>query len=373
MSPSDFINVVVLDDYSTVWGMPNWVCWILIGIFLIVSGLFSASENAFSNCNKYHYKVLAEEGNKKAKRIVFLVEKFDNTLITVLVGNNIVQTLMSFLSAILFYNIVHIFNLAEGIEAIFSTVVVGLLVYIISDTIPKIISKQIPDRICEILVYPILFIYYLFLPIRLIFAGIIKIVRMIFKIKDDSILTKEDFIIAADEAVSSESEEVAENKEEVEELLEPNEIKILKKAFSFDTIEANEVIKYKQEIYAIDINELTLDKLNEEILKVNYSRIPIYDKDLDNIIGILNVKTYFKEYNRDPHLEIRSILTKPLFFEKDTKVDVVFNAFNKEKQHMGIIVDNGKVIGIITMEEILEELVGELGEQSTILNEVNKL
>lgn len=369
MSPSDFIKVNILSDYQTVWGMPNWVCWILIGVFLIISGVFSASENAFSNCNKYHYKVLAEEGNKKAKRIVFLVEKFDYTLVTVLVGNNVVQTLMSFLSAILFYNLVNIYNLASGLEAILSTVVVGVLFYIFADVLPKIVSKEIPDKTCEILVYPILGFYYLISPIRWLFAGILKLVRKIFKFQNESILTKEDFILAADEAVSSESEEESDSEEEVEELLEPNEMRILNRAFYFDTIETNQVLKTRDKIYALNINDLTLEKLNEEILKVNYSRIPIYDESLDDIIGILNVKTYFKEYSQDPHLEIRSILTKPLFVSKNTKVDEVFKSFNKEKQHIAIVMDEDKVVGMITMEDILEELVGEIAEQQSKLVE----
>ena len=153
------------ENLNTVWGMPSWCAWIIIAILLFVSAIFSASENAYSNCNKYHFKVLANKGNFTAKLVTNLVDKFDNTLITVLVGNNIVQTLMSFLSAILFYNLCEIYNLGNGVEAILSTVVMAFLVYIVSDTCPKILSKAIPNRMACILAYPVTLTYYLLFPI----------------------------------------------------------------------------------------------------------------------------------------------------------------------------------------------------------------
>ena len=98
----------------TVWGMPMWACWVLIAVMLLVSGLFSASENSYTNCNKYHFQSLANKGNRTAKIITRHVDNFDNTLVAVLVGNNIVQTLMSYLSAMLFYNICLKFHLLSN-------------------------------------------------------------------------------------------------------------------------------------------------------------------------------------------------------------------------------------------------------------------
>lgn len=361
MSPSDCFTILVdSPEYHTVYGMPSWVCYIIIAVLLLVSGIFSASENAFSNCNKYHFKVLADEGHLTAKIILKLVEKFDNTLVTILVGNNIVQTLMSFLSAMLFYNLVQIYDLGSGVDAILSTIVMGFLVYIVSDTVPKIISKEIPNKLCYVLAYPVYFIYIILFPIRIIFQGILTLVHKIFKIKDDNILTKEDFIISADEAINEET--IDENEEEQKELFEPNELKILNRAFVFDSINALDVLTPKDKIFALDINKINIDSLNNCILNTTFSRIPIYDETIDNIVGILNVKTYFKEYSEDKHLDIRSVLTKPIFIKKDEKVDDIFKEFNKEKTHIAIVVEDSHVIGMITMEDILEELVGEINE-----------
>lgn len=371
MDPN-FILLTNTIDYHTVYGIPDWACWIIIAILLLISALFSAGENAFSNCNKYHFKVLADEGKITAKIIVKLIEKFDNTLVTILVGNNIVQTLTSFLSAMLFYNLAKLYGLQDGVEAILSTVVMGFLVYIVSDTVPKIISKEIPNRLCYFLAYPVYFVYLLLTPVRIIFQGILILVHKIFNIQDENILTKEDFILSADEAVENNDEEDEEN-EESEELFEPNEIKILNRAFYFDSISVNEVLTPREKIFALDINGLTAKKLNEAILNTTYSRIPIYDENIDNIVGILNVKNYFKEYCEDKHVDIRSVLIKPFIVSKDAKVDDIFKEFNKEKKHIAIVKDNYKVIGMITMEDILEELVGEINEKRTnVLKEANE-
>ena len=365
MSPSSFqcLADAVEEPLNMVWGMPDYVCWIIIGICLIISGIFSASENAFSNCNKYHFKVLADEGKFTAKIIVRLVEKFDSTLVTVLVGNNIVQTLMTYLSAMLFYNICLMYGLGSGVEAVLSTVVMALLIYIVSDTVPKIISKQIPNKLVYVLAYPIAFVGILLYPFSLIFKLILKAVHKIFKIKEDNILTKDDFILQADEAVSEETQE--EEEEETEEFFEPNELQLLNRAFYFDSSYVKEVLSPREKICAIAIEGLTCDKLNQIILNTTFSRIPVYEGSLDNIIGIITVKNYFKEYSEDPHLNIRSILSKPLFVNYTDKVDDIFRSFNKEKKHIAIVKENDKVVGMITMEDVLEELVGEINEKNT--------
>ena len=375
MSPSDidiFLLTSTNQSLNTIWGMPDYVCWIIIGICLLISGVFSASENSFSNCNKYHFKVLADEGKLTAKIIVRLVEKFDNTLVTVLVGNNIVQTFMTYLSAMLFYNLCVAYGLGSGVEAVLSTVVMALLIYIISDTVPKIISKQIPNKLVYVLAYPIFIIGIILTPISLIFKLILKAVHKIFKIKEDNILTKDDFILQADEAVS-EDENFEEDENKEDEFFEPNELQLLNRAFYFDSIYVKEVLTPREKIFGVDINGLTCDKLNAIILDTTFSRIPVYDGDIDNIIGILTVKNYFKEYTQDPHLDIRSVLSRPLFVDYSAKVDDIFRSFNREKKHIAIVKDNDKVVGMITMEDVLEELVGEINEKKTnILKEATR-
>ena len=346
-------------NYDIVWGMPSWVCWLIIAILLLVSGLFSASENAYSNCNKYHFKSLASKGNVTAKLVTRLIDGFDNTLITVLVGNNIVQTLMSFLSALLFYNLCAKYGLGSGVEAILSTVVMAFLVYIVSDTCPKILSKAIPNRMAVILAYPVTFVYFLLYPIIMIFKGILWCVHKLFKVKDTNLLSKEDLINSMSVAINDETNNVDEKEEQ---LFENDEKEIVDNIFAFDTLKVENVYTPNDKVLSLDISTLTIEKLNKVISNTTFSRIPIYDEVDDNIIGILVVKTYFEEYIKDPHLDIRSILLKPIYVDINDNIDDVFKELNKEKTHLGIVTKDNKMIGIISMEDILEELVEDIDE-----------
>lgn len=338
-----------------VFGLPDWACWIIIGVLLIISGLFSASENTFSNCNKYHFKVLADEGKITPKIIVKLTEQFEDTLTSVLVGNNIVQTIMSFMSAILFYNLCNYYGWGNSVEAILSTVVMAFLVYVISDTIPKILSKAIPNKMAYILAWPDFILGILLFPIILLFRLLLKLIHKIFKIKDNSLMTKESFLETAEEIISYENIE-----EEEEALFEDNEIKILNRAFAFDAIQVSSVLTPKDKIVSIDSDNLNIKSINKFLLSNNFSRYPVYEDNRDNVIGILSVNTYFKEYADDPHLDIRSIIIQPLFVLETQSVKEIFDELNKEKVHVAMVKnENGELVGMITMEDILDELVGE--------------
>lgn len=352
----DPLSSTVYTSVTTgVFGLPDWACWIIIGILLVVSGLFSASENTFSNCNKYHFKVLADEGKITPKIIVKLTEQFEDTLTSVLVGNNIVQTIMSFMSAILFYNLCNAYGWGDSVEAILSTVVMAVLVYVISDTIPKILSNKIPNKMAYILAWPDFILGILLFPIILIFRLLLKLIHKIFKIKDNSLVTKEDFLETAEEIISYENVD-----EEEEALFEDNEIKILKRAFVFDAIKVSSVLTPKKKIVSINSKDLNIKTINKFLLSNNFSRYPVYEGEKDNVIGILSVNTYFKEYADDPHLDIRSIIIQPLFVLDTQSVKEIFDELNNEKVHVALVKNsNGQLVGMITMEDILDELVGE--------------
>lgn len=348
-------STVYTNNSTGVFGLPDWACWIIIGVLLIISGLFSASENTFSNCNKYHFKVLADEGKITPKIIVKLTEQFEDTLTSVLVGNNIVQTIMSFISAILFYNLCNAYGWGDSIEAILSTVVMAVLVYVVSDTIPKILSKQIPNKMAYILAWPDFILSIILFPIIIIFRLLLKLIHKIFKIKDNSLVTKEDFLETAEEIISYENVD-----EEEETLFEDNEIKILKRAFAFDAIKVSSVLTPKNKIVSINSKDLNVKSMNKFLLSNNFSRYPVYEDNKENIIGVLSVNTYFKEYADDPHLDIRSIIIQPLFVLDTQSVKEIFDELNKEKVHVALVKNKqDQLVGMITMEDILDELVGE--------------
>lgn len=356
MSLSTSIVLSNIDDpgpSATVFGMPDWLCWIIIGVLLIFSAIFSASENAFSNCNKYHFKVLASQGKLTAKIIVTLTEKFEDTLVSVLVGNNIAQTTMSFISAVLFYNLCNLYDLGDSVEAILSTVVMASLLYIVADTIPKILSKSIPDKMVYILAWPDFIIGIILYPIILLFRLILKLVHKIFKIKEVNMLSKDDFVSAAEEAINDEN--FANTNEK---LLEPNEMEILKRAFNFDSIDIKSIFIPIDRLVYITTDDLNIEKINDIILNNQYSRFPVFDKEKNEFIGVLSINKYFKEYAKDKHLDVRSVILDPVFACLDDKVDDIFEQLNKTRIHLALVKNKqGSVIGMVTMDDILNQLI----------------
>ena len=354
----------VTSTSSTVFGMPDYVAWILIAVMLIISGIYSASENTYTNCNKYHFITLSKDGSFTAKLILRLIEKFDNTLITVLVGNNIVQTLMSFMSAILFYNMSIAFNWGDGVEAIVSTVVMAALVYIVSDTCPKILSKAIPNKMAYVLVYPVTFTNIILYPVIMLFKGILLLVHKMFRIKDENLLSKEDIIHQAKLAINDES--VDEEIENNEKLFEKNEEELLENAFTFDKKRIKDIYVPLDKVVMLDITNLTIDEINEKLTEIPYTRIPIYEDEKTNIKGILVLKSYFEEYIKDEHLSVYSILEDVIELDVSTPLDDAFKELNAKKVHLGIVKDENKILGICTMEDILEELIEDIDEKKNI-------
>lgn len=354
---------------NTIWGMPLWACWLLIALLLIISGMFSASENAYTNCNKYHFKAEAEKGSKVSKLITRLVEKFDDTLITILISSNTIQTIMGFLSALLWVNICEYYGLGSVTEALLSTVMMGVLFYIVSDTIPKVISKAIPNQMAILMAYPLTFIQIILYPFVFLFRCLLKLVHKIFKSKDENLLSKEDLLSQVDIAVSDES--IVEDEEIEEKLFENDEKEIINNVLSFDKRLVKDVYVPMRKVFSLPIDDLTVDVVNKVIIEEDYSRIPIYDEKKTNIVGILVIKSYFEEYCLDPHLSIPSILEDVIKIDANMALDEAFEKLNTSKVHLGVVMNKNRTIGVISMEDILEEIVHDIDEEPTLEEEEN--
>lgn len=360
----DCKTLILVDDIASkemIWGMPTYVCWILIGVLLLLSALFSACENAFSLCNKYHFRAEADKGKITAKVISKLVDSFDNTLTTVLIGNNAVNTLMSALCSLLFYNICQNNGWGNGVEVLFSTVIVGFLCYIIGDTIPKVISKALPNQMAILMAYPIFVLQYLIYPIVLLFRLILKGIHKLIKSEDKDLLSKKEIMEQIDDAINDDV--VIESEEEKEKLFESDEKEIIDNVLDFDKRKIKSVYTPIDKVVSLDYDNLTADLVNESISKIPYSRMPVYKDDKKNIVGVLVIKIYFQEYSLDKHVSLPSILEQPLFLSSDETLDDAFEKMNIEKVHLAIVKEGDEVIGIVTMEDVLEELVENIDEK----------
>lgn len=337
---------------ASVLGMPVWGAWVLIAVLLIVSGLFSASENAFSNCDRFRFKAEAEKGKLTSKVVTYLAERFEGTLVTILVGNNIVQTLMSTMSAMIFAMICNANGWGDGVESILSTVVMGFLVYIVSDTVPKILSKSMPNRVAAFVAWPDFIVGIVLFPVIWLFRMLLKLVHRIFKVGDDDLLSREDIVEKADEAVTE--NELTKSEEE---LLEPDEVSILKKALALSSKKVGDVFTKMDKVVSIKEDELVPKELAKRIIGLPFSRYPVFD-DEGKCIGILANKVFFREYYQDEHLEPRSTLFPVLEVKEGDDLLSAFASLTDEKMHMAMVEGpDGKLTGLLTLDDVLDEII----------------
>lgn len=315
---------------------------VVIVILLFVTAWFSGCETAISSCNQFKFRVLANDGDKNAKYATKIIDKFDNNVISVLIGYNISSTIMSTLATVMFVA----FLPSEFVNLV-STIVIAVLCYVFSDTLPKIIARAAPDTYLKISVYPMIFFYYLFWPLIQFFALISKGVKKLFKVKEDVSFTEEDFSNTVDSF-------------EDEGYLEEEESDVIQNALEFDDITVKECFTPLEKMTCINIDGLSNEDLNKILLESKFSRIPVYSEEINNIIGVLNVKQYFNEYMEDKHVSVPSILNEVYFITPNTMIDDLFEGFKKHRTHLAIVKQNDKILGMITMDDVLEELVGEL-------------
>lgn len=337
--------------------IPDPISWMIIGICVFFAFFFSASETALSCCNRFKMQVKADDGSKSAKLVIKALDKFDRALTTVLIGHNVVSIIASTVSTVLFLNIFANSGLEDFAISLISSISLSLLIYAFGDALPKMIAIAIPDTISTIIIYPIyglLWILTYVLPITMLFELLTKALDKIFKVKNDSNFTEEDFELTVDKITD-------------EGVIEEEQAEIIQSALDFVDTNVKEVLTPREKIFALDIHGLNHDKLKEILIKTNYSRIPIYENNFDNIIGILYIKAYFKAINERSNASIRKMLQKPYFISSNVMIDDLFNGFKKRHTHIAIVRDRSKkVIGMVTMEDVLEELVSDISEPAQL-------
>ena len=334
--------------------VPVPLSWVIISVCVLAHFFFSAGETALACANRFKMQLEADDGKKTARLVLHVCEKYDRALITVLIGSNIVAILASAISTILFYNLLSSSGLVNETISLISSIVISLLIYIIGDALPKTIARSIPDTISKLFIYPIYWLMLLLFPISFVFEKFTKLIEKIFKVKDENAFDEEDFENVV-EKVSDEG------------IIEEEQGDIIQSALDFADTNVKEVLTPRNRIFALDIRTLDKEKLHKIILETNYSRIPIYDGNIDNIIGVLHIKTYISAYLRNPNISIRRKLQKPYFVSSNIMIDDLFNGFKKHHTHIAIVRDkNKKVIGMVTMDDVLEELVSDISEPTLV-------
>ena len=332
---------------------------LIAGVVLCIlcSAFFSASEMSFSSANRIRLENASEEGNKAAARAVKIIEKFEDALSAILVGNNLVNIAASSLGSVL------VILLLSEKDAWVSTVVITILVVIFGETIPKITAKKNATRFAMIFAGPLHVLMILFRPVTWI---VVKLTDLLTRgLKGDE--------QTDDDAAVEELHSIIETAED-EDVLDEDSSELVSAAIDFADISVSEAMTARVDLVAIDIDD-DRDEIMETIEKSAYSRIPVYEDSIDNVIGILSLNHFLKACIDDRNVDIRELLMQPYFVYKTTKLPAVLEMLRDSQQHLAIVTDEyGGTLGVVTMEDVLEELVGDIWDETDVIeDDVNEI
>ncbi len=328
---------------------------IIMVICLLSSAYFSATETAFSCANKTRLRALAEKGNKKAELAASLADKYDRLISTILIGNNIVNILLASVATLLF---VEKLKLPSG--AAVSTAVVTVAVLIFGEITPKSIANDFPEKFAMFSAPFIRIFIWVFLPLNFIFSLWKKLVGKLFKVEQEDNLTQEEFLMMVEEA-------------EHDGDIDTDEGDLLRNAIEFSDLKAEDILTHR-----VDLEALPLDSAKKEIAQTfaetRFSRIPIYEDNIDNIIGVIHQKDFYVGSGITT-APIKDIISPVLFVHQSERADDLLKKLQREKSHMAVVVDEyGGTLGIVTMEDILEQLVGDIwDEHDEVVEEFKEL
>ncbi len=319
---------------------------IVIFVLVLLSGFFSGTETAFSCANKIKLKTMIAQGKKNAKAVYnFADEKYDKLVTAILIGNNIVNLTASALGTILFGLLIKEAELATTV----STVVLTVVVLLFGEITPKYLASVYPEKACFVF-YPLMQLFYWVLfPFSKIFDGYKYLLAKIFKLKKDETVTDEEILSLVEEAEESGT-------------LREDESELVRSALEFDDLKVEDILVPRVNVYAVG-EDWTMEEIREVFEKTGYSRIPVYRETIDDVIGLVHERDFFSAYLRGEK-EIGHVVQEIVFTTEHTRISTLLKQLQKQKIHMAAVSDEyGGTVGIVTLEDILEELVGEIWDE----------
>ena len=329
--------------------MPDGTVPLLIAtiVLILFSAFFSSTETAYSCANKIKLRSLASNGNKRAKKVLLLAEeKYEKLLSTILIGNNIVNLTASTLSTLLFAKLL----INKGVDSsLISTIAITVTVLLFGEITPKFIAKAVPEK-TAMLYYPLIMpFFYIFYPVNVIFNGWKWLLSKIVRLKNEEVVTEDEIMTVVEEA-------------EEDGTLREEEKELIRSVIEFDDLEVGDILVPRVNMVAIDINT-PLDTIREIFDKEGYSRLPVYKDSIDTVIGTIHQKDFFNVY-LSKKKNIEGILQNAFYTTEHVKISELLKQLQKKKTHLAIVLDEyGGTLGLITLEDILEELVGEIWDE----------
>lgn len=321
--------------------------WLLV--LIIAGGFFAGAETAFSYVNTVRMRMLSED-NRSARRVVRIIDNFDMTIVTLLIVINIVHILASVIATSLFIDITG--STAAG--PVIATVVITLAIFIFSETIPKNFAKVNADAYALAVSLPILCFTVVLYPLSWLLTKLGVLVKKIFSLEDsEPSVTEDEFSAMVEDAAE-------------DDIFEPEESEIIQSAIEFGDTKVSEIMTPKKDVVAISV-KADEEEIRRIMIEEKYTRFPVYRGSVNNIVGVIRSSVALWQMINSEDFSIRETMVKPMFCSPDEEVTVVFERMCNRKNHFAVIRDDDeRTVGIVTMEDILEEIVGEIYDEDDL-------
>ena len=348
-----FLGVFILNPLLCMLGASNITIDIVlilsIIVLLLLSAFFSSCETAFSTLNMLRLKSYVDNGVKSAKRTVYIVENFDKALVTILVGNNLVNIASTTICAYLFANWI----LNPTVANVTNTVVMTIIVLTFGEILPKCLAKQNPEKLAMRFSGIMRFFMRVLFPVSWVFYNVQKILTRRVKADDSPTVTEDEL------------ENIIDTMEE-EGVIEKDDADMMQGVLDIQDKTSYDIMTPRVDMVGAkcDNSKQNIEHIKDIFLQSQYSRIPLYETDKDHVIGILNQKDFFGALLKGENIDLTKMMSQPVYVSEQLKVDDLIRRMQQEKQHMAIVVDeHGGTSGLVSLEDAIEEMVGEIYDE----------
>jgi len=337
--------------------------YILIVFLLLGSAFFSGTEIAYTSLSKLKVKKEGVKQTPTEKLVGFIYNHYDFALSTVLVGNNLVNIAATSVATVLAVNLAASMAITGEVASSIVTIVMTVIILVVGEITPKMVARRIIEPFAKMAAFPLLILMIVFFPVVLITSGIVKVLSIFWKKAADQDIT-----------ITEEELENLLDTAEDEGVIDENETELLQSALEFTDLDAGDILTPRIDVVGFEINA-PIDEILSIISESQFSRYPVYDRTIDHVVGILYVKHLLKELAVNKTVNLQDLLLQPVFIPKSMHLHEIMNEFRSHQTHMVVVADEyGGIEGIVTMEDVLEELVGDIwDENDDIVNEWQKI
>ena len=341
------------------------MAYICIILLLMGSAFFSGSEIAYTSLSKLKIRKESENPALSWKLVRFIYNHFDQALSTMLVGNNLVNIGATSIATVLAVKLAASMNgrITDDEASTIVTFLMTILILIFGEITPKMVGRRCSEAIAKFAAFPIMVLIVLFSPVVLLTTGIVNVFSLLWRKKDELevTITEEEFENILDTA-------------EDEGIIDENETDLLQSALEFTDMDAADILTPRIDVVGFEIND-SMEYILETVTENQFSRYPVYERTIDHVVGILYVNHLLKELVDNSEIHIRDLMLEPVFIPKSMKLHSIMNEFRMRRTHMAVVADEyGGITGIVTMEDVLEQLVGEIwDENDDIINDWQEL